>query len=134
MRARPWATRIFAVSGDWIFGQTPPGTIFVWSDGKYVSKHIREAIGGRATWVKVDDPWSWPRRSHFYVTHIGLCAAVERAAATISATVVVVPEQVDWLRTQLASRVAAQQDTFIYQATRKGQTPLWAPGPLKTRT
>ena len=120
------------MSGDWIFGQTPPGTIFVFSVRKYVSKYLREAIGGRARWMHVEDPWVWPRRSHYYVTHTALCAAVERAAATISAPVVVLPEQVDWLRAELARRVAAQQDTFIYQAVRKGETPLWAPPPLKT--
>ena len=98
--------------------------VLVFAKHAHVPPMLREALDGRFIIEPTNDIIVWPTRAtDYYVQHGQLSASSERAAASMNAQIVVIPEGLPWLQGRLEARRKAGIDTYIFVASRSGDTP-----------
>lgn len=107
----------------WPRGRPVGNQVYVWSAAKNIPKDVRDCIDGRLTPVHIKaDPWAWPKHSDFYVQRSALNWQSEKAAASIGAQLVVLPEQAEWLARKVSDLIK-ERDVYIFRASRVGDRP-----------
>ena len=102
----------------------PGPAVHVYCERKSIPKDVRECISGRFLVYHrgyLNDPWGWPsHNTDFYVQRTRLTYESEKAAASMGAQIVVLPEQTEWLRAQISKLIGEERDVYIFRASRVG--------------
>lgn len=96
-------------------------TLYVFTHNKSIPRDIAELVDSRTRVAHVQDPWQ-ARKIDFYLTRIALNPKSERAAASLGAQIVVLPEGRDWLAGKIAGLLVAR-DVWVFMATKLGDRP-----------
>lgn len=99
-----------------------PGTVHLFCRTRGVPR-ARLNIDDRFEVDHVNDRAAWPSRCDYYITFSGLDWRTEKAAARMGATVVVLPEAMDWYHARLLSALTSGRDVWIFLAAKIGDSP-----------
>jgi hypothetical protein len=101
----------------------PGPTVYVWSTQKQIPKDVRNCVDGRIPLVhNPGDPWNWPATCDFYVMRSALSWQAEKAANSMGAQIVVLPEGAEWLAEQV-TKLTRERDVYIFRASKVGDRP-----------
>lgn len=107
---------------DWFFNKFPTGVVYVFSMRKSIPRDIKDIIGGATEVIHCQDPWQWPNKTHFYVQRAELTAKAERAAGSMGAQIVVLPEGTDYLAKAIQD-ILKTSSVYIYLPSKVGDRP-----------
>lgn len=99
-----------------------PGTVHLFTRTRGVPR-ARLNLDDRFPVDHIRDRTAWPVHCDYYITFTGLTVTTERAAARMSALVVVLPEAMDWFHGKLLVALASGRDVWMFLAARDGDSP-----------
>jgi hypothetical protein len=96
------------------------GKCYLFTKSGRISKDLRDSIDGRISKVYVNDERRWPT-TDFYIQTASLSSKAERAAATMSATLIIIPEMMKFLLDAIDAKCFAGHDVYLYIPGKAGE-------------